>query len=252
MTTKDHGGPPLNDMTRPSLLLAGLCIAWILFYAFFNTFPRADTDFSQIFCSDPTMVAGGCTLFPARDNWLAKFFRFIFFWAPVAALVLLAADIIWRYSRDRWADGMRIKHEFLAITAYLVGPILLVNLILKAYSYRPRPIDITLFGGELSFMPVGDFSGACVSNCSFVSGEAAAAGWLLGLLPLLRGRRRHLAGVLLIIASIAASLLRVVMGAHFLSDVILGWLIGAMSVPALYLLLTSIPKGISATLDRIR
>jgi hypothetical protein len=123
---------------------------------------------------------------------------------------------------------------------------------LKAYSGRPRPVDVTLFGGDMGFAAVGDFSGACISNCSFVSGEAAAAGWLLCLIPLLRGPFRHILAALLIDISVAAPFLRVVMGSHFLSDAILGWLIGAMSLPALAASLAAMPRGISATLDRLR
>jgi lipid A 4'-phosphatase len=91
-----------------------------------------------------------------------------------------------------------------------------------------------------------------MSNCSFVSGEAAAAGWLLCLIPLLRGRFRHIVAALIIDVSLAAPFLRVVMGSHFLSDAILGWLIGAMSLPALFALHAAFPRGISATLDRLR
>ena len=75
--------------------------------------------------------------------------------------------------------GGGMRGVILAVAAYLVSTILLVNGLLKAYSGRPRPVDATLFGGDLGFVPAGDFSGACMANCSFVSGEAAAAGWLL-------------------------------------------------------------------------
>lgn len=239
-------------MGGPAKLLIGLGIAWLFVYAFFHSFPASDTAFSSIFCVKQSPAQVACDLFPARNHWLTAIFRPIFYWVPIAALVIMAVDIAWQYRASRWADGERFKSEALAIAAYLLGTILIVNGLLKAYSGRPRPVDVTLFGGDLGFVPVGDFTGACVSNCSFVSGEAAAAGWLLCLLPLLRGPWRHVMAALIIDISFAAPMLRVVMGSHFLSDAILGWLIGAMSLPVLAIALTFLPKGISATLDRVR
>ncbi|MGV3552345.1 phosphatase PAP2 family protein [Rhizobium sp.] len=252
MTSEMLDGGSSRAFSSPGRWLIGLGIAWIAVFLFFLAFPGADTGFSSIFCSRPDLAEGPCSFFPARNHWLTEIVRPVFYWIPVAALLVMLADIVWQYSRNRWADAARFRNEVLAIAAYLVGTLLVVNGLLKAYSGRPRPLDIPLFGGELSFMPVGDFSGACMSNCSFVSGEGAAAGWLLCLLPLLRGPWRNPIAALLIFVSLAAPLLRVVMGAHFLSDAILGWLIGVMTMPALVLLLKLIPKGISATLDRLR
>ena len=252
VTIRDQDAPASPSATRPLRLLAGLCIAWIFIFAFFRSFPGADIAFSSLFCRQQDLAQAMCDMFPARNHWLTGAFRPLFYWIPVGALVAMLADIIWQYARNGWADRDRLRGEVFALAAYLAGPIILVNGLLKAYSGRPRPVDATLFGGDLAFVAAGDFSGGCMSNCSFVSGEAAAAGWLLCLIPLLRGPSRHIVAALLIDISVAAPILRVVMGSHFLSDAILGWLIGAMSLPALVVLLSVVPRGISATLDRLR
>lgn len=230
-----------------------LSLAWVILFVLFHGFPSIDIGFSSIFCIGNDSEGGLCSNFPARDHWLTSIFRPLFYWAPIAALAIMAADILQQYARNGWTNSDRMRGELLAITAYLIGPILIVNGWLKAYSGRPRPIDVSLFGGDMHFVAVGDFGGSCASNCSFVSGEAAAAGWLLCLLPLLlRGRFRYLVAALMIDVSIAAPFLRVAMGAHFLSDAMLGWLIGAASMPLLIALISVLPKGISATLDRVR
>jgi lipid A 4'-phosphatase len=252
VTLGDERAPAAEPERWSWRLLAGLCLAWIFVFAFFHSFPAADIAASSLFCEARDAAAAGCDLFPARQHWLTTTFRPLFYWVPVGALIVMVADIAWQYARNRWADGERLRGEVFALAAYLIGPILLVNGLLKAYSGRPRPVDATLFGGGLDFVAVGDFSGACQSNCSFVSGEAAAAGWLLCLIPLLRGRFRNILAALIIDVSLAAPFLRVVMGSHFLSDAILGWLIGAMSLPALVALHAALPRGISATLDRLR
>lgn len=233
-------------------LLAGLCLAWLVVFAFFHSFPAADIAASSLFCRARDAALPACDVFPARNHWLTAVFRPLFYWIPIGALIVMLGDIAWQYARNGWSDRNRLRMEIVALGAYLAGPVILVNGLLKAYSGRPRPVDATLFGGHLGFVPVGDFSGACLSNCSFVSGEAAAAGWLLCLIPLLRGRSRHVVAALIIDISVAAPLLRVAMGSHFLSDAMLGWLIGAISLPALAALHALLPKGISATLDRLR
>lgn len=229
-----------------------LCLAWIALFVFFRSTPSADVALSSLFCVGHAADATACDVFPARDHWLTGIFRPLFYWAPIGALAVMAGDVAMQYVRNGWTDRDRIRGEVLAIAAYLVGPILIVNAWLKTYSGRPRPIDVTLFGGDLSFVRVGDFTGACMSNCSFVSGEAAAAGWLICLIPLVHGRFRNLIVALMIDVSLAAPLLRVAMGAHFMSDALLGWLIGVASMPLLIVLLAVLPKGISATLDRVR
>jgi len=252
VTIEDQNAAPSARDGWSWRLLLGLCLAWIFIFAFFHSFPAADIAFSSLFCTAKDDSQGGCDLFPARNHWLTGAFRPLFYWVPVGSLIVMAADIAWQYGRNRWADRDRLRGEVFALAAYLVGPILIVNGLLKAYSGRPRPVDATLFGGSLDFVAAGDFSGACMSNCSFVSGEAAAAGWLLCLIPLLRGPWRHIIAALIIDIAFAAPFLRVVMGSHFLSDAILGWLIGAMSLPALFALHAVFPRGISATLDRLR
>jgi membrane-associated phospholipid phosphatase len=231
-------------------VLVGLCAAWFLLFVVFHLLPAADIGFSSLFCGR-TSTPSSCVGFPGRDHWLTDPFRSLFYWVPIAAALALVADIALQYGRDGWRDRARLRADAVAVAAYLIGPILLVNGLLKAYSGRPRPLDTTIFGGGMSFVAAGDFSGACLSNCSFVSGEAAAAGWLMGLVALVHARLGCVAAAILIDISIAAPFLRVVMGGHFLSDVVLGWILGAASIPAMSLIADSFAKRNSATLERI-
>ncbi len=106
-----------------------------------------------------------------------------------------------------------------------MGPLLIVNLILKEVFGRVRPRSIEEFGGVMEFTLPGDIAGQCISNCSFVSGEASVGGWFLvcGLLFPPRYRRQAYAG--LFVLGFGMALLRVTFGAHFLSDVVLGYLV---------------------------
>src|SRR5262249_33116625 len=65
------------------------------------------------------------------------------------------------------------------IATLALGPGLLVNVILKDHWGRPRPIDVTQFGGRQHFVAWWDPRGNCPANCSFVSGDVSGAFWTM-------------------------------------------------------------------------
>ncbi|MCG3200898.1 MAG: hypothetical protein NFCOHLIN_00760 [Gammaproteobacteria bacterium] len=100
-----------------------------------------------------------------------------------------------------------------------LGPGLVVNGLFKDQFGRARPDKVTEFGGASPFTPPFVISEACESNCSFVSGHASMGFYLLsfGFIDPRRRRWWMAAGML---AGSYAGLMRMVQGAHFLSDVI--------------------------------
>jgi lipid A 4'-phosphatase len=108
---------------------------------------------------------------------------------------------------------------FLIVTIVL-GPGLLVNVALKDHWGRPRPIEVTEFGGPLHFVPWWDPRGECPKNCSFVSGDVAGAFWTIAPAALAPPQWRALAygGALALGAGMAV--LRIIAGAHFFSDAV--------------------------------
>ena len=111
-----------------------------------------------------------------------------------------------------------------ALAAFLLGPGLLVNAFLKDYWGRPRPGSTDIFGGDLPFVPAGQWSDACADNCSFVSGEGSAIFWLVCLIPLLPPAWRRGGGIAIVAIAVFTAGLRVAFGGHYLSDVVLGGL----------------------------
>ena len=76
-----------------------------------------------------------------------------------------------------WRLPSIAPRKAIALTLSLVlGPGILVNGILKPYGGRPRPIEVTEFGGPLQFVDWWNPTGACEGNCSFMSGEATDGG----------------------------------------------------------------------------
>jgi membrane-associated phospholipid phosphatase len=114
-------------------------------------------------------------------------------------------------------------HKLLfVIIFFATGPGLGVHLI-KMLVGRARPRALDEFGGNALFTPPWQLTDQCVRNCSFISGEAASAFALLTLVVFITPKYRTLyLGAVGIVAA-AFALNRVMLGAHFLSDVVIAW-----------------------------
>jgi membrane-associated PAP2 superfamily phosphatase len=104
------------------------------------------------------------------------------------------------------------------ISTLALAPGLMVNVVLKEHWSRPRPIDVAQLGGNEKFVAWWDPRGDCATNCSFVSGDVAGAAWTLAPAALAPPQWRALAygAALALTAGMAA--IRVMAGAHFVSD----------------------------------
>lgn len=99
----------------------------------------------------------------------------------------------------------------------LIGPGLIVHNVLKDHWGRARPVHLVEFGGTKQFSPPAIITDQCDKNCSFVSGHVAIAAYLMAAYWVSRKRRWLVAGAAL---GLYVGVVRMVMGAHFLSDVI--------------------------------
>ena len=108
----------------------------------------------------------------------------------------------------------------LMVTTLALGPGLVTNVILKDGWGRPRPIDVTEFGGTEHFRPWWDPRGDCDKNCSFVAGEPSGAFWTLAPAALTPLPWRAVAyGAALAFGSVIG-FGRIAAGGHFFSDVV--------------------------------
>ena len=139
------------------------------------------------------------------------------------AVVTLVLGLLGKLLLPLLMRGVPIRVLLFLATSLTLGPGLLVNVLLKEYWGRPRPWQVVDLGGTMAFFPAWVPGGACASNCSFPSGEASSAAWLLAFVFVVPERwRRPVAAVAL--AWVAAiSLNRMAFGGHFLSDVLIGW-----------------------------
>src|SRR5215468_5878101 len=158
-------------MNRPGLFIA-LSLALVI-GVLFGLYPELDLKLAALFYDPQTRT------FPLSLNWLACVARqgaMVIAW--VMAVPAIAAVIVKLVRPDRplIVSGRAIL--FLLTTITLSAGVL-TNLTFKSYWGRPRPVLVTEFGGDLSFMPWWDPRGGCDRNCSFFSGEGATAFWTL-------------------------------------------------------------------------
>ena len=100
--------------------------------------------------------------------------------------------------------------------------IIIVNVLLKGFWGRARPNDIMEFGGKDSFSAWFEYSNACNTNCSFVSGDASVGFSLIALYFITKNK---LFFWLSLLSGIILGTVRILEGGHFLSDVLISGLI---------------------------
>jgi lipid A 4'-phosphatase len=223
-----HGAnaAPLFGLWADPVLLLALAALWIALALVFNGEPEIDQRISSMFFAVQPCARGSqasaCGNFPAAANAMLRAVRNFFHYLPVVVAIVVAAILARDVAAGRGFGDGRVRYTGTALAALLIGPGLIVNVFLKEYWGRPRPVSTDLFGGLLPFVPAGEWSSACTGNCSFVSGEASSIFWLVCLVPLWPQRLRGKAALVTAGIAVLAAILRVAFGGHYLSDVVLG------------------------------
>lgn len=195
--------------------------------------------------------AGGADLsFPARKDPALIVVRDAgMVMTRVVVVVLLAIGTAKLIGHRLGRIVATMEYLFL-LTTLAVGPGLLVNGLLKSYWGRPRPVQTDLFGGDWAFMPAWVPGGACVSNCSFVSGESASSMWLVAIAFVVPARDRLIVALMALAWGGVMSINRIFFGGHYLSDVLIAWaLVAAVIVAGWRLFLAGGAAERSAALD---
>jgi membrane-associated PAP2 superfamily phosphatase len=198
----------------------------VLATVIFRLYPVLDLKLSALFYAGP----GGFWL---QGNPMFRKVRDVGEAIPLIATIVLSGLLLLKLARPRWRPVPPKAVLFLLLTLAL-GPGLTTNLLLKDHWGRPRPVEIVEFGGTAEYVKPWTISKQCAKNCSFVSGEASSAFWLMALSPLLPG----IAGALALGGGILAGLFfgaaRVTFGGHFLSDVVFAGFVTFAVVWAVY------------------
>jgi membrane-associated PAP2 superfamily phosphatase len=161
-------------------------------------------------------------------------------WPGIIVAVLAGLAVIGSYFLPRF-QPVRIYGIFIVLTLVL-GPGLLVNSIFKDHWGRPRPVQITQFGGKWTYAPVLS-KGQSGKGKAFPCGHSSV-GYYLGALYFIAWSCLAVAlayGTLLGIARLAA-------GSHFASDVLWSLYLPFLMALALYYFILRIPAAEDAGL----
>lgn len=111
--------------------------------------------------------------------------------------------------------------------------IIIVNGLLKGLWGRSRPNDVLNFGGSELFTPWYKFGDTCLSNCSFVSGDASVGFMILVFYFL---TKKNIYCYLAFIFGIFFGIVRIIAGGHFFSDIVFSQIVVTASVFGLFIL----------------
>jgi lipid A 4'-phosphatase len=184
----------------------------------FTLFPQIDLWVSGFFYS------GGRPRWPLADgaNW-ARVALNVAAWAILGAAIAIALWTIVRslLRREGWPTWSAAIHAAVFVgMCYALGPGLIVNGGFKSYWGRARPNAVVEFSGQKAFTPALQPTDQCPRNCSFVSGEGSLGYVSAAPAAVLSGVARVAALGTGGVIGTALGGVRVIQGAHFVSDVV--------------------------------
>ncbi len=209
--------PPFMVSNRGVTLALVLVVAVVVLFA---TVPNLDLATAGAFYAGDGHFVGTTPL----GSGLRQVFSLVPFLLLGGAAVLYGLRRFGRPVPAPTGRGM-----LLLVLSLALGPGLLVNGVLKDHWHRPRPMQVSQFGGPDSFRAIGWPGGDCARNCSFVSGEGASSFWSVAPALLVPPPWRAAALGAALVYAAATGLLRLAFGGHFLSDAVLAalftWLV---------------------------
>jgi lipid A 4'-phosphatase len=175
------------------------------------------------------------TVWPALDLWAASPFAPLsprlssvdWWWVEAinayipavfrACLALAFVGWLVALSSSKW-NQWRLPLAFI-VTAGILGPGAVVNLVFKDNWQRARPYQVENFGGTLKFTRAAVMTDQCDNNCSFVSGHVACGAFLISI-GLVHRRKRGVWAIAGASAGLLIGFARMSAAGHWLSDVL--------------------------------
>jgi lipid A 4'-phosphatase len=207
----------------------------ILFFSLLITtiiFPSLDLIVSGFF------YAAGTGFFLAGNPILNALEWVTYYGSRGVGAIFLAITAI-TYVRHKPLWNIPTKNWLFLFLALLLGPALIANIILKDHWGRARPREVMEFGGTHVFSPALLPQTNAHANGSFVSGDGSFGFFLPTIAYVVpHNRSRRVFWSMMSLGSIFG-IARILMGAHFLSDVLFAGLFMMLSSAALHALMYS-------------
>jgi len=166
---------------------------------------------------------GGAQFFLQSQHVLSVIFRDILL--PFLVLYVFVVPIIGSFipiQKIYFGYKFCLKEIIYVWITGAITLIVVVNILLKNMWGRTRPNDILQFGGNDVFSPWYKFGDSCVSNCSFVSGDASV-GFALMVFYFITKKNIYI--YLSVLLGVSLGFIRIIAGGHFFSDIIFSQII---------------------------
>ncbi len=239
-------------MNRAGLIIA-LSLAAVAGLAF-GLYPELDLRVAGYFHS---FVDASHNVFAWRIYPPMMLARDIALWVGTVLVAPAVAALVIKLILPRRKLLLSARAILFLIATLALAPGLMVNVLLKDHWGRPRPIDVTQFGGDQHFVAWWDPRGDCPNNCAFVSGDVAGAFWTMAPAALAPPQWRALSFGAALALGIGMAAVRVMAGGHFVSDVIFAGVFTFLIIWIVHGLIYRWPRtrlsdeGIEQALERI-
>ncbi len=212
-----------------------MAILTVLFSVVLYYFPNIDLVISQFFYQSQR----GFLLQHYYASLHLGLFRDLLVYITYGFLIIIFCLFVRGLWQKKFPGPFSPKVCLFIIICFAVGPVLLVNTVLKDHWGRARPFQVQQFGGTKLFTPAWVMSTQCEKNCSFTSGESANVFCYLALLFIVR-QRKLIAGIVLSVGALT-SFERIGQGEHFFSDTLLSGFLDYLIIWVIYHTLRSAP-----------
>ncbi len=166
---------------------------------------------------------GGAQFFLQSQHIFSLIFRDILL--PFLLLYVFILPIIGSFTpiqKIYFGHKFQLKEIIFVWISGVTTLIVVINILLKDMWGRARPNDIIEFGGKDVFTPWYKFGDSCVSNCSFVSGDASV-GFILIVFYFIT--KKNIFIYLSVLFGASLGFVRIVAGGHFFSDIVFSQII---------------------------
>ncbi len=201
------------NLSKITLLAATLMAVSFIFVGF----PQIDITVSALFYKpEQNFLLRNTPLHLFVDSWIRPSIKYL--------IVTLVVACVYKLFLGKSPIKRRFNIVAFLFSSFLLGPVLLVNGLLKEFIGRARPKNIIEYGGTKIFSPAYFPADQCETNCSFVSGDAAVAFSTIAFALIFKGKLRFQLVAIALSFGVLVSIYRLGTGAHFLSDTVLSGL----------------------------
>jgi lipid A 4'-phosphatase len=214
---------PEGGARRDAPGVALVCLAGMAATVVFVSWPEIDLNAARLFVDESHR-------FFLERHPLPRLFNTLIEVLAVVLIVSSLGGLAYTGFGRRTLAGHGPRAYAFVLASVAIGPGLIANTLFKNGWGRARPRQIIEFGGTADFTPALAFADQCARNCSFVAGDAslAFATLAVALLAPAATRARWVAVAVLFGGFIG--FIRIIQGAHFLSDVVFAGIFVSLTV----------------------